>query len=614
MSPRRRRPNRPYRRPKRKRSPSVAVQERVGLAPGSEVDLPEQVLVQDLVNRLNLSEIDVVKQLIRNGVMANLTQVIDYDTAALVVSDFGYQPARAPEPAAEDLSAHVVLDEEDEDLEERPPVVTILGHVDHGKTTLLDAIRKADVAGGEAGGITQHIGAYQVEVNGRLITFLDTPGHEAFTAMRARGAQVTDIAVLIIAADDGVMPQTIEAIDHAKAAGVPIVVAITKTDLPTANPDRPKTQLMQREIVIEEYGGETVAVPVSGKTGDGIPDLLENILLVADLQELKANPSRLAQGVVIEAHVDHARGPVATVLVQNGILRLGDPILAGHVTGRVRALVDDRGERIDEAPPSKPVEVLGLGELAQAGDLFEAFASDKAAKEAAEQRRSNAGADFTSKGSITEDIYAEGDTQVRELPIIIKTDVQGSVEALRSSLDRLSHDQTKIRILHAAAGSINESDVLLAAASRAMIVGFNTRVEPGARTTAGESGVQIGLYTIIYEVIDDVRKALEGILEPIIREVVDGHAEVRQVFVIGRRARVAGCYVRDGKALRNAMCRVNRGGQLVVEAPVQTLRRFKDDAREVASGLECGVSVEGMTSFQEGDVIEFYHQERTAAV
>ena len=540
MSPRRRRPNRPYRRPKRKRSPSVAVQERVGLAPGSEVDLPEQVLVQDLVNRLNLSEIDVVKQLIRNGVMANLTQVIDYDTAALVVSDFGYQPARAPEPAAEDLSAHVVLDEEDEDLEERPPVVTILGHVDHGKTTLLDAIRKADVAGGEAGGITQHIGAYQVEVNGRLITFLDTPGHEAFTAMRARGAQVTDIAVLIIAADDGVMPQTIEAIDHAKAAGVPIVVAITKTDLPTANPDRPKTQLMQREIVVEEYGGETVAVPVSGKTGDGIPDLLENILLVADLQELKANPSRLAQGVVIEAHVDRARGPVATVLVQNGILRLGDPILAGHVTGRVRALVDDHGERIDEAPPSKPVEVLGLGELAQAGDLFEAFASDKAAKEAAEQRRSNAGADFTSKGSITEDIYAEGDTQVRELPIIIKTDVQGSVEALRSSLDRLSHDQTKIRILHAAAGSINESDVLLAAASRAMIVGFNTRVEPGARTTAGESGVQIGLYTIIYEVIDDVRKALEGILEPIIREVVDGHAEVRQVFVIGRRARVAG--------------------------------------------------------------------------
>ena len=614
MSPRRRRPNRPYRRPKRKRSPSVAVQERVGLPPGSEVELPEQVLVQDLVNRLNLSEIDVVKQLIRNGVMANLTQVIDFETAALVVSDFGYQPSHAPEPAAEDLSAHVVLDEEEGELEERPPVVTILGHVDHGKTTLLDAIRKADVAGGEAGGITQHIGAYQVDVDGRLITFLDTPGHEAFTAMRARGAQVTDIAILIIAADDGVMPQTIEAIDHAKAAGVPIIVAITKTDLPTANPDRPKTQLMEREIVIEEYGGETVAVAVSGKTGDGIPDLLENILLVAELQELKANPDRLAQGVVIEAHVDRARGPVATVLVQNGVLRVGDPILAGQVAGRVRALVDDRGERIDEAPPSKPVEVLGLGDLVQAGDLVEAFATDKAAKDAAEQRRADAGADFISKGSITEEIYAEGDTQVRELPVIIKTDVQGSVEALRTSLDRLSHDQTKIRILHAAAGSINESDVLLAAASEAMIVGFNTRVEPGARTAADESGVQIGLYTIIYEVIDDVRKALEGILEPVISEVVDGHAEVRQVFVIGRRARVAGCYVTDGKALRNAMARVNRNGELVIEAPVQTLRRFKDDAREVTAGLECGVSVEGMTSFEEGDVIEFYHQERTAAV
>ena len=614
MSPRRRRPNRPYRRPKRKRSPSVAVQERVGLPPGSEVELPEQVLVQDLVNRLNLSEIDVVKQLIRNGVMANLTQVIDFETAALVVSDFGYQPSHAPEPAAEDLSAHVVLDEEEGDLEERPPVVTILGHVDHGKTTLLDAIRKADVAGGEAGGITQHIGAYQVDADGRLITFLDTPGHEAFTAMRARGAQVTDIAILIIAADDGVMPQTIEAIDHAKAAGVPIIVAITKTDLPTANPDRPKTQLMEREIVIEEYGGETVAVAVSGKTGDGIPDLLENILLVAELQELKANPNRLAQGVVIEAHVDRARGPVATVLVQNGVLRVGDPILAGQVSGRVRALMDDRGERIDEAPPSKPVEVLGLGDLVQAGDLVEAFATDKEAKDAAEKRRADAGADFISKGSITEEIYAEGDTQVRELPVIIKTDVQGSVEALRTSLDRLSQEQTKIRILHAAAGSINESDVLLAAASEAMIVGFNTRVEPGARTAADESGVQIGLYTIIYEVIDDVRKALEGILEPVISEVVDGHAEVRQVFVIGRRARVAGCYVTDGKALRNAMARVSRNGDLVIEAPVQTLRRFKDDAREVNAGLECGVSVEGMTSFEEGDVIEFYHQERTAAV
>lgn len=614
MSPRRRRPNRPYRSPRKKRAPAVAVQERTGLSAGSTVELPEQILVQDLVNRLNLSEIDVVKQLIRNGVMANLTQVIDYETAALVVSDFGYEALAAVGTGIEDLSAHVVLDEEGADLQARPPVVAILGHVDHGKTTLLDAIRKANVADGEAGGITQHIGAYQVEVDGKPITFLDTPGHEAFTAMRARGAQITDIAILIIAADDGVMPQTIEAIDHAKAAEVPVIVALTKTDLPTANPDRSKTQLMERELVVEEYGGDTVAVAVSGKTGDGIADLLDNILLVAEIQELKANPERLAQGVVVEAHVDRNRGPVATVLVQNGTLRVGDPILAGQITGRVRALTDDAGERVDEAPPSKPVEVLGLDGLAQAGDPLEAFQSNKMVKEQAEQRRTAGAFDLVSRGSITEEIYAEGDTQIRELPIIIKTDVQGSVEALRSSLERIAHEQTKVRILHAAAGSINESDVLLAAASNAMIVGFNTPVETGARTVAEEARVQIGSYTIIYEVIDDVRKALEGILEPVIKEVVDGHAEVRQVFIIGRRARVAGCYVADGKALRNAMARVNRDGAVVIDAPVQTLKRFKDDAREVATGLECGVAIEGMTDFHEGDTIEFYHQERVAAV
>jgi len=614
MSPRRRRPNRPYRSPRKKRAPSVAVQERTGLSPGSMVELPEQILVQDLVNRLNLSEIDVVKQLIRNGVMANLTQVIDYETAALVVSDFGYEPSASVGTGAEDLSAHVVLDEEGADLQARPPIVAILGHVDHGKTTLLDAIRKANVAEGEAGGITQHIGAYQVEVDGKPITFLDTPGHEAFTAMRARGAQVTDIAILIIAADDGVMPQTIEAIDHAKAADVPIIVALTKTDLPTANPDRSKTQLMERELVVEEYGGETVAVAVSGKTGDGIADLLDNILLVAEIQELKANPERLAQGVVVEAHVDRNRGPVATVLVQNGTLRVGDPILAGQISGRVRALVDDAGERVEEAAPSKPVEVLGLDGLAQAGDPLEAFQSNKVVKEQSEQRRMAGGLDLVSRGSITEEIYAEGDTQIRELPIIIKTDVQGSVEALRGSLERISHEQTKVRILHAAAGSINESDVLLAAASNAMIVGFNTPVEPGARTVAEEARVQIGTYTIIYEVIDDVSKALKGILEPVIKEVVDGHAEVRQVFIIGRRARVAGCYVADGKALRNSMARVTRDGEVVLDAPVQTLKRFKDDAREVATGLECGVAVEGMTDFHEGDTIEFYHQERVAAL
>ncbi len=606
------------------------------------MDLAQTMTVQELARRLRMDGVEVIKQLMRNGVMANLTQAVDYETAALIATDFGFQPSvetaeapdkvgalhqeavaapagdgQAPIPSRESpgLPGSTERDRSGT-LSARPPVVTILGHVDHGKTTLLDRVRETRVAESEAGGITQHIGAYQVTVHGRPITFLDTPGHEAFTAMRARGARVTDIAVLVVAADDGVMPQTVEAIDHAKAAGVPIVVAINKIDRPNANPERVKTQLMEHDLVIEEFGGETIAVPVSAVTGEGVDLLLENLLLLADIAELKADPERLAAGVVIEAHVDRTRGPVATVLMQNGTLRVGDAVVAGETAGRVKALVDDQGRRMKEAGPSQPVEVLGLDGLAQAGDPLVAFAADREARALVQERRKESAAVGPSRGArapILQEIYTpDSPTQMRELSLIIKTDVQGSVEALRTALERLSTGQARVRVLHAAAGTINESDILLATASRALVIGFNTRAEAGARALAAADGIEIRLYEVIYAAIDDVGKALTGILEPEHREVVDGHAEVRTVFSIGRRVKIAGCYVTDGLVNRNVLVRVLRGGELMGQGPVTSLRRFKDDAREVTAGLECGVAIEGFADFQEGDQLEFFHVETVA--
>ena len=592
------------------------------VVPGTPVQLPATLTVQDLVLRLGFPAVEIIKQLMRNGVMASLTQVIDFDTAALIAADFNYAPKREAAPELHDLGAlhSLAPDAEDGALQVRPPVVTILGHVDHGKTTLLDAIRQTKVAEGEAGGITQHIGAYQVTVHssgsgpGRdhPITFLDTPGHEAFTAMRARGARGADIAVLVVAADDGVMPQTIEAIDHAKAAEVPIIVAINKVDLPDANPDRVKTQLTEHGLVAEAFGGEVITVPVSAKSGQGIDDLLDNILVVAEVAELRANPDRLAAGVVIEAHVDHSRGPLATVLVQNGTLRPGDSLVAGDAFGRVKALLDHQGHRLQLAQPAQPAAVLGLADLPAAGDPVLAFPNDRAARDFVAQRlrERDRKPSHVARAPILEEL-ASGDGHIRELSLIVKTDVQGSVDAVSSALLRLSSDRARVRILHAAPGSINDSDVLLAIASGALVIGFNSSPEPGARSLAQQSAVDIRSYSVIYALLDDVEKALQGILEPVTTEVVGGHAEVRAVFSVGRRHKIAGCYVTDGRILRSDSARLLRGGQLIASGRIASLKRFKDDAREVSAGLECGIAVDGLADFAEGDVLEAFHTQQS---
>ena len=600
-----------------RRGPGM-VQERTGPPVGGEVELPEALGVQELATRLGLSGVEVIKQLMREGVMANLTQMVDYRTAALVAADLGFQPRGASTAVAEPSEPAVV--EEGEALVARPPVVTILGHVDHGKTTLLDAIRQSKVADGERGGITQHIGAYQVELPstssgqapGKRITFLDTPGHEAFTAMRARGARVTDIAVLVVAADDGVMPQTVEAIDHAQAAGVAIVVAINKIDQPDADVERVKRQLSERGLVLEEWGGEVIAVPVSAKTGEGMQELLENVLVVAEVAELKAEPERLATGVVIEAKVDRAKGPLATVLIQNGTLRLGQPIVAGEAWGRVKAMQDDAGQRVKAAGPAQPVEVLGLDSPPRAGDPVQAFAEDRAARSSVEeqQRQRRPAHDGPPAAVVRAPSLEEGTAgEVQELPVILKTDVQGSVEPVRESLERLATEGARVRMLHAGAGSINESDVLLAIASKAMIIGFNTEPEPGARSLALTEGVQIRSYQVIYTLLDEVRLMLEGVLEPVQREIIEGHAEVRAVFAVGRRMRVAGLYMTDGRAGRNSRARILRDGNLLFEGPVSTLKRFKDDVREVTAGLEYGLTIDGFADFLEADSIEFFRSE-----
>ncbi len=574
------------------------------------VTLPATLTVRELGERLGISPIEVIKGLMRRGIMAHINQAVEYEAAAALAQELGFEPRpEAPE-------APITRPEEEEDdpraLRPRPPVVTVMGHVDHGKTTLLDYIRKTNVAAQEVGQITQHIGAYQVEVDGHKITFIDTPGHEAFTALRARGAQVTDIAVLVVAADDGVMPQTVEAINHAKAAGVPIIVAINKMDLPGADPERVKRQLAEHGLIIEEWGGDVIALPISAKTGQGVQDLLEHIILVAEIAELKANPHRPAVGTIIEAELDPRRGPMATVIVQKGTLRVGDVVVAGETWGKVKAMFNEWGRQVREAGPSTPVKVMGLEEVPQAGDLLRAVKDEATARATVEERRRERQAARAAHAITLEELAGQiAAGEVKELNVIVRADVQGSLDAIRAALERLSTDRTRIHVLHAATGNVTESDVLLAEASKAIILAFQVRADPAARREAEDKGVQIRHYRIIYELIQDMDKALQGLLEPEMVEVVEGRAEVRAVFRV-RQGRVAGCYVREGSIVRGAPCRVIRGGQVVHTSRIASLRRFQEDVREVAAGYECGVGVEGFHDFQEGDTIETFRRQAKA--
>ena len=577
--------------------------------------LPPTISVKELSEMADLSPIDVIKQLMRNGIMASMNQIIDFDVALLVTSAFGIRARPDQEDQAGGRTGDA--DHEDEDaanLEPRPPVVTMLGHVDHGKTSLLDTIRKTKVADSEVGHITQRIGAYQVVAKDQKITFLDTPGHAAFTAIRARGARATDIAILVVAADDGVMPQTLEAADHAKAAGVPIVVAINKIDLPDADPDRVKRQLAEHNMLVEEYGGDLITVPVSATTGEKIDDLLDSILLVAEVGELKADPNRSARGVIIEAKLDRNRGALATVLVQAGTLRVQDHVVAGIARGRVRALADDRGGRLTSAGPSDPVEVMGFSSLPEAGDIFSVVSSEKDARALVEDRMKSAdGIRGKARPLGMEEVYtgaAPGET--KDLNLLLKADVQGSVEASRSALEGLEEENVRVRILHAASGTITESDVLLASASDAIVIGFCTSVEPGAERLAEREGVEVRQYDIIYHLIDEVQRALKGLLEPVQREVVLGQAEVREMFSLGKGSKIAGCMVTDGRITRGARVRLTRGLDLIHDGQVASLRHFKQDVAEMAAGFECGIGFVGFTDFEEGDVIEAYRQERVA--
>ncbi|MDX9832098.1 MAG: translation initiation factor IF-2, partial [Anaerolineae bacterium] len=592
------------------------------------IELPETMIVRDLARALRVNPIDVIKELMSNGIVAGINQTIDYETAAIVAGEMGFQtqPIRVEEPEADQkveragktLWQTLLQEESPENVEPRPPVVTVLGHVDHGKTTLLDAIRETNVVAGEYGGITQHIGAYQVEHEGRKITFLDTPGHEAFTAMRARGAQVTDLAVLVVAADDGVMPQTREAIDHARAAGVSILVALNKIDKPTAQPDRVKQQLSDQGLTPEEWGGDVIVVPVSAKMKQGIDDLLENILLITEVADLRSNPNRPAIGTVVESQLDRHRGPTATLLVQGGTLRVGDPLVIGAISGRVRAMMDHRGNTVDAAPPAMPVLVMGLSDVPKAGDLFEVLESEREARvraaEAGERLRQAESRPARMRSMTLDEVFSrfqQGDSL--ELNIILKVDVQGSVEPIVNSLQRLNSEDEKVVILHQGTGNITESDVMLASASDAVIIGFHVDADEAARRLAAQEGIDIRQYNIIYKLVDDVEKALKGMLEPVYEKVVIGHAEVRQVFRIGRRGgNVAGCYVTDGELARNARVRVMRAGKQVFEGHLDSLRRFKDDVSEVRAGFECGVGIAGFDDLQEGDVLEFYKEQRVS--
>jgi len=576
----------------------------------NRVEIPPLLMVQELADLLGVGGVEVVKQLMQNGVVANLNQTIDFDTAAVIATDFGWEAVEKPtaEPAA--LSLEML---EGKELHPRPPVVTVMGHIDHGKTKLLDAIRQTNIIDTEAGGITQHIGAYQAEVDGKKITFLDTPGHEAFTAMRARGAKATDIAVLVVAADDGVMPQTQEAIAHAKAAGVPIVVALNKIDKPDLNLDRVKQQLAEENLLIEEWGGDIICVPVSAKQRTGIPELLENILIVAELLELQASSDVLASGVVIEAGLDKTKGALATVLIQNGTLMPGDPMVVADMWGKVRAMFNDAGKRIKKAEPATPVKIMGLNGVPQAGDVFAVVNNEREAREFAHKRQQEK--QLKSLRPIRtfslDSLLADGkEGGVKQLNLVLKTGVQGSIEPLRDSIKQIETEEVKINIVYSGSGSVNESDVLLALASKGTVLGFDSTPTVGAQRLAQLEGVDIRSYSIIYGLLEDVERVVKGLKEPVYGEVIDGHAEVRAVFSAGRHAKAAGVYVNDGKFRRDDMIRVIRKGQVVHQGNLSSLRRFKDDVKEVTVGFECGVAAQGFNEFEEGDTIEAYRVER----
>jgi len=572
----------------------------------------DTITVRDLTEKIGKPAGEIIKKLFMLGNMATINSEIDFDTAQLVCSDFDITLERKQEQTAEAALVAEDFDDAEENLEERPPVVTIMGHVDHGKTSLLDYIRKSRVTAGEAGGITQHIGAYTVNVDGRQITFLDTPGHEAFTAMRARGTQATDIAVLVVAADDSVMPQTVESINHAKAAEVPVIVAINKMDKPDANPEKVKQDLTQYGLVCEDWGGETICVPVSAKTGEGVDSLLEMILLQADMLQLQANPNRLGRGVIIEAKLDKARGPLATVLLQNGTLHVGDNIIAGMASGRVRALINDKGERVTSAGPSMPVEIMGFDDVPSAGDEMIAVGDDHLSRQVADERREKlkASREATMAKMSMENLFASIEAgKVTTLNLIIKADVQGSVEAVKQAMEKLSNDEVKIRVLHSAAGAITKDDVNLASAFNAIIIGFNIRPDASAREAAEKQKVDVRLYTVIYKAIEDMELAMKGMLEPEYREVLLGHAEVRNVFKITGAGIIAGCYVTDGKVQRNANVRLLRDNVVVHEGKLSSLRHLKDDVKEMAAGYECGMSLEGHNDIKEGDIVECFIME-----
>ena len=572
----------------------------------------ETITVKELSEKIGKPVAEIIKKLFILGIMATINQEIDFDTCSLIASDYDIELEQNIAKSYEDVLLEGVDEDESKDLVERPPVVTIMGHVDHGKTSLLDAIRHSSITEGEAGGITQHIGAYTVTCNGRQITFIDTPGHEAFTAMRARGAQVTDIVILVVAADDGIMPQTVEAINHSKAAGVPIIVAINKMDKPTANPDRVKQQLTEYGLVSEEWGGDTICVPVSAKTKQGLDNLLEMVLLQADVLELKANPNRMAKGIIIEAELDKGRGPIATVLVQNGTLKVGDPIVAGMAYGRVRAMMDDKGRRVTKAGPSTPVEVLGFNEVPSAGDMLNAAEIDKLSRQVAEERRDKLKAEQlknTQKVSLDDLFNQIAEGQMKDLNIIIKADVQGSVEAVRQALEKLSNDEVRVKCIHGAVGAITDSDVIFASASNAIVIGFNVRPNASARALAEKENVDIRLYRIIYNAIEDIQNAMKGLFKPVYKEVELGRISVRNTFKVSGVGTIAGAYVQDGKVSRNAQVRVVRDGIVVHEGRISSLKRFKDDVKEVAAGYECGIGIENFNDIHEGDTIEAFVME-----
>ena len=576
------------------------------------VKIPDEINVGELASRMKKTGAEVVKTLMKNGVMASLSDVIDFDTAAIIAEEMGCKVEKEVIVTIEERLINTAEDKE-EDLQSRAPVVVVMGHVDHGKTSLLDYIRSAHVTAGEAGGITQHIGAYQVDVNGKPVTFLDTPGHEAFTAMRARGAMITDIAILVVAADDGIMPQTVESINHAKAAEIPVIVAINKMDKPEANPERIKQQLTEYELVPEEWGGETIICPISAKTGMGIDNLLEMVTLTAEVAELKANPNRAAQGTVVEARLDKGRGPVATLLVQNGTLRSGDIIIAGTAVGRVRAMLDDKGNRITEAGPSVPVEITGLGEVPGAGSPFNAVADERLARELVEQRKAEerAKANAPVQKVSLEDLFSQIQAgEVKDLNIIVKADVQGSAEAVKASLEKISNEEVRVRVIHCAVGAINESDVMLANTSNAIIVGFNVRPDNNAKASAARDHVDMRMYRVIYDAIEEIQTAMKGMLTPKFKEVEIGHAEVRNVFRITGVGMVAGCYVTDGRMQRGAQMRLLRDNIVIYDGAIASLQRFKDSVKEVAQGYECGITFEKWQDIKEGDIIEAFLMEQ----